>query len=147
MFNWIVSDSGLLCFDTTQSCRRMPLFQRNILPPSPVLKRVSSRNVSIAREMLMGLSGGTHQYPHGVTININVIIDNIRCCNMLPYLDSKMNIFLSPQISMPRRLDVDSLCSDLVSISTNCLRRLPCRIGRVTGHGPLILRHRNRYCT
>jgi hypothetical protein len=31
--------------------------------------------------------------------------------------------------------------------NTNCLRRLPSRMGRLTGHGPLIMCHRSRYCT
>jgi hypothetical protein len=68
----------------------------------------------------MGLSGGTlwnpNTSPHGVTININVIIDNIRRCSVLPSLDSEMNICSSPQISMLRRLGVNSLRSDLVSL-------------------------------
>lgn len=54
--------------------------------------------------------------PHGVTVNSNVVIDNVWRCIVLPSLDSEMDICCSPQISIPRRLGVDSLLSDLLSI-------------------------------
>jgi hypothetical protein len=60
----------------------------------------------------MEQSGEAHRYPptslHGVTVNDNVIIDNIRRRSVLPSRDS--------EISMARRLGVGSLGSDSVSI-------------------------------